>query len=78
MSLLARFAEDEPLAVLVDDAHLLDSTSAEAIVFAARRLVSDAVAIPVSVRAEEPGSALWASLPTLTVPGLDIDAAERR
>lgn len=76
LSLLARAAEDVPLAVLVDDAHLLDSPSAEALVFAARRLVSDAVAVLVSVRAGEPGSSLWASLPTLTVPGLDLEAAQ--
>ncbi|HEX2706195.1 MAG TPA: ATP-binding protein, partial [Candidatus Lustribacter sp.] len=66
LSLLCRAAEDRPLAVLVDDAHLLDSPSAGALVFAARRLVTDAVAILVSVRAEEPGTAAWGSLPTLT------------
>ncbi len=75
LSLLARAAEDAPLAVLVDDAHLLDSPSAEALVFAARRLVSDAVAVLVTARAGEPGAVLWASLPTLTVRGLDLPAA---
>lgn len=76
LSLLARAAEDVPLAVIVDDAHLLDSPSAQALVFAARRLESDAIAILVSVRAGEPGSALWATLPTLIVPALDLGAAE--
>ena len=36
-----------PLAVLVDDAHLLDRPSAEALVFAARRLIADPVAMLV-------------------------------
>lgn len=76
LSLLARAAEDAPLAVLVDDGHLLDLASAEALVFAARRLVSDAIAILVTVRAGEPGSALWATLPTMIVPGLGLEAAQ--
>lgn len=75
LSLLARAAEDLPLAVLVDDAHLLDQASAEALVFAARRLVSDAISILVSVRIGEPGSELWATLPTLVIRGLDLEAA---
>lgn len=76
LSLLCRAAEDRPLAVLVDDAHLLDSPSADALVFAARRLVSDAVAILACVRAGEAGAVPWTSLPTLTIEGLDLDAAE--
>ena len=75
LSLLSRAAEDRPLAVLVDDGHLIDGPSAEALVFAARRLLSDAVALLVTVRAGEPGAAVWASLPTLDVSGLDVEAA---
>jgi DNA-binding CsgD family transcriptional regulator len=76
LSLLARAAEDAPLAVLIDDAHLLDRPSAEALVFAGRRLVSDPVAILVTVRPSEPGAALWSPLPALTLTGLDLQAAE--
>lgn len=75
LSLLSRAAEDAPVAVVVDDAHLLDASSAEAIVFAARRLVSDPVAVLAGVREGEPGAALWDSLPTLHVTGLDLRAA---
>ena len=75
LSLLSRAAEDRPLAVLVDDGHLLDGPSAEALVFAARRLLSDAVAVVVAVRAGEPGAAVWAGLPTLRSAGLDVEAA---
>ncbi len=76
LSLLARAAEDAPLAVLVDDAHLLDAPSTEALVFAARRLVSDAVAMLLTVRADEPGAEAWAPLPTLIVRGLDLASAD--
>ncbi len=77
LSLLARAAEDLPLAVFVDDAHLLDAPSVQALVFAARRLVSDAVAMLVCIRADEPGSAPWTELPTTTVTGLDLEQAGR-
>ena len=40
LSLISRFAEEWPLLVLVDDAHLVDAPSAEALVFIARRLVA--------------------------------------
>jgi DNA-binding CsgD family transcriptional regulator len=75
LSLLARAAEDAPLAVLIDDAHLLDQPSAEAVAFAARRLISDPVAILVAVRPAEPGAVLWSSLPALSLAGLDLEAA---
>lgn len=74
LSLLCRAAEDAPLAVLVDDAHLLDAPSAEALVFAARRLVADPVAVLVGVRTGEPGAAAWDGLPGLAVVGLDLPA----
>ena len=47
LSLLAGVAEDTGVAVLVDDLHWLDRPSAEAIVFAARRLAHDRAACPV-------------------------------
>src|SRR5271165_6364528 len=41
LSLLAAYAEDGPVAVLVDDAHWVDGSSAQALLFAFRRLVAD-------------------------------------
>src|SRR3954447_660784 len=52
LSLLSRAAEDQPIAAFVDDAHLLDSPSLDALVFAARGLVTDRVAIVVGLRAD--------------------------
>src|SRR5690349_9022672 len=41
LSLLAAYADQEPVAVLVDDAQWLDDSSAQALLFAFRRLVAD-------------------------------------
>lgn len=77
LSLLSRAAEDRPVAVLVDDGHLLDQPTVEALTFAARRLLSDPVALLVSVRAAAPGAAAWSGLPCLSVNGLDPESAGR-
>ena len=77
LSLLSRAAEDRPIAALVDDGHLLDQPTVEALTFAARRLLSDPVALLVCVRASDPGAAAWSELPSLPVPGLDPESAGR-
>ncbi|HTZ87116.1 MAG TPA: ATP-binding protein, partial [Solirubrobacteraceae bacterium] len=45
LSLLAAYAEQGAVAMLIDDAHLLDRASAEALLFAVRRLVADPIAV---------------------------------
>ncbi|WP_315098394.1 ATP-binding protein, partial [uncultured Cellulomonas sp.] len=76
LSLLSRVAEDRPLAVIVDDAHLLDPPSAQALSFAARRLTADPVVVLLAVRDETASVVGSAGLPTLEVRGLaDADAA---
>jgi len=75
LSLLAAYAEDEPLLVLVDDAHWLDGSSAEALLFAVRRLVADPIAIVVAVREGEPSLLDGADLPVLRLGGLDRETA---
>src|SRR2546421_3707159 len=54
LSLLSAYAEEAPLAVLVDDAQWLDGSSAEALLFAIRRLVADPIAVVLTVREGEP------------------------
>ena len=77
LSLLSAYAEEAPLALLVDDAHLLDGSSAEALLFAARRLVADPIALVVAVREGEPSLLDGADLRVLRVGGLDrSDAVE--
>ena len=63
------------MAVLLDDAHLVDQPSAAALVFAARRLAADPVAVLVASRTGEPGTQAWHDLPVLEVTGLDLTAA---
>ena len=75
LSLLAAHAEASPTLVLVDDAHSLDRSSAEALLFALRRLLAEPLAAILSVRGGEPSLLDGADLPTLHVSGLDPDAA---
>ena len=75
LSLLAAYAEEAPVAVLVDDAHWLDGSSAQALLFAFRRLVADPIAVLIAVREGEPSLLDGADLPTLRVGGLTSDEA---
>ena len=69
VSLLSRYAEDAPVAVLVDDLHRLDRPSAEAVIFAARRLVADPVVVLLAARESECED-LLEGLPRLALTGL--------
>lgn len=75
LSLLSRFAEDLPVGVLVDDAHLLDRSSAQALTFAARRLAADPVVLLAAVRPGVTGPFSDAGLAVLPVGGLSTTAA---
>ena len=50
LGLLSAAAEERPLLVVVDDAHWLDPSSAEAIRFTARRLTAEGIALLVATR----------------------------
>ena len=77
LSLLSASAEQEPIALLVDDAHWLDRASAEALLFAARRLLADRIALVLTVREGQPSLLDGADLRVLTIAGLDrSEAAE--
>jgi DNA-binding CsgD family transcriptional regulator len=71
LSLLATYSEQTAVVVLVDDAHWLDGPSAEALLFAVRRLVADPVAVLVTVREGEPSLLDGADLPTIRIGGLN-------
>jgi DNA-binding CsgD family transcriptional regulator len=75
LSLLAAYSEEAPVAVLVDDAHWVDGSSADALLFAFRRLVADPVAVVLAVRHGEPSLLDGADLPTLRLAGLDRASA---
>jgi DNA-binding CsgD family transcriptional regulator len=75
LSLLSRYAEESPLLLVVDDAHVLDSPSAETLRFIARRLVADPIALLISTRPEPDAALYTAGLPVLELTGLDLSAA---
>ena len=63
LGLLAEAADEQPLVCVVDDAQWLDSASARALAFVARRLLAEKIALVFATRAL--GDAL-AGLPDLT------------
>jgi DNA-binding CsgD family transcriptional regulator len=74
LSLLSEAAAQQPLLCVVDDAQWLDRASAQALGFAARRLLAEPVALVFAAR--EPGEELG-GLPELPVGGLaEGDARE--
>lgn len=75
LSLLAEYADSAPVAVLVDDAHWLDGSSADALLFAFRRLLADPVAVVLTVRDGESSLLDGADLETIQLRGLDLSAA---
>jgi hypothetical protein len=75
LSLLAAHADEAPLLVLVDDVHWLDVSSAEALLFAVRRLVADPIGVVLAARAEEPSLLDGSGLPLLEVEGLDRESS---
>ncbi|HYH32578.1 MAG TPA: AAA family ATPase [Pseudonocardia sp.] len=74
LSLLAQLAEEAPLLCLVDDAQWLDRPSAEALLFAARRLDREGVAIVFAVR-EHAGAFAPDGVPEVPLTGLDRESA---
>jgi hypothetical protein len=69
LSLLAEVAEDRPLICLIDDAQWLDLVSAHTLLFVARRLLAERVALVFAVREPSDGFEL-AGLAELVVRGL--------
>lgn len=70
LSLLAAHAEQGPAAVLIDDAQWIDESSAQALLFAVRRLVADPIAVLIAVREDEPSALDGADLPQRRIGGL--------
>ncbi len=74
LSVLAETAEVEPLLCVIDDAHWLDEASAQALLFAARRLHLEQIALLFAAR--DDGSGFDApGLPELGLGGLASGAA---
>jgi DNA-binding CsgD family transcriptional regulator len=75
LSLLGVAGEEAPLLGIVDDAQWLDRSSAEALLFAARRLEAENVALLLAVRDGHPTLFDRAALPEIRPTSLDHDDA---
>jgi DNA-binding CsgD family transcriptional regulator len=75
LSLLSELAERRPVLCLVDDAHWLDKSSADALVFVARRLDAEGIAMLFAAREGEARGFAPGDLPALPVKPLDSEAS---
>ena len=76
LTLLSDFAERRPVRCLVDDAHWLDTPSAEALLFVARRLAAEGIALLFAAREADGRRFEAPDIPALELRGLSVDAAE--
>jgi DNA-binding CsgD family transcriptional regulator len=76
LTLLAELSDNQPLLCVVDDAHWLDRDSAMALVFAARRMDAEGVALIFAAR-EEGRYLVSSGLPEVRLDALDQDAASQ-
>jgi DNA-binding CsgD family transcriptional regulator len=72
LSLLAAAAEPDAVLCVVDDAQWVDQASADALCFAARRLLADRVAFLFAVRDGEGGQFCTAGCDEMRVEGLEL------
>jgi len=75
LSLLADTAEERPVLAIADDAHWLDEASAAALLFVARRLRAERVALLFAARDGDASGFDAGELPCLTLGGLTGEAA---
>jgi len=75
LSVLTEAAEDGPVLCVVDDAHWLDDASADALLFAARRLQADRVALVFAARDADARTFRHDGVPALELGALDAAAA---
>jgi DNA-binding CsgD family transcriptional regulator len=76
LGLVGRAAEDGPVGIVVDDGHLVDPASADALAFAARRVGADPVFIAVAARDGTGSPWIGSGLPRLELGALGRDATE--
>jgi DNA-binding CsgD family transcriptional regulator len=75
LSLLAEAAEEQPLLCIIDDSHWIDSASAEAILFCARRIHAEGVVMLMAAREGERRRFDSPGVPDLVLDGLAPGAA---
>jgi DNA-binding CsgD family transcriptional regulator len=75
LSLLAATAETSAVVGVIDDAHWLDTASADALAFAARRLTAEPIGLVFAAREDDAHRFDAAGLPELQIENLDATAA---
>jgi pimeloyl-ACP methyl ester carboxylesterase/tetratricopeptide (TPR) repeat protein len=75
LTLLSELAERRPVLCLVDDAQWLDTPSSDALLFVARRLDAEGIAMLFAVRENEEDPFVAERLPELILRGLEPSAA---
>ncbi|MBZ4323114.1 helix-turn-helix transcriptional regulator, partial [Streptomyces sp. SCA2-4] len=75
LTLLDGLAEQQPLLCLVDDAQWLDRESADALLFATRRLGAEPIAVLLAVREDDAPAFPAPGVPELRLSGLDAASA---
>jgi DNA-binding CsgD family transcriptional regulator len=73
LSVLTAAAEERPLVILVDDFQWLDAESVQILLFVARRLVDEPLAMVLAVRVEPDVAMPDVGLPVLSLTGLSTD-----
>jgi DNA-binding CsgD family transcriptional regulator len=74
LSLLAAAAEDAPVLALLDDVQWLDAASADALLFAARRLAAERIAVLAAGREDDKGAFDRRGFETVELAGIERDA----
>jgi len=77
LTMLSEAGEDGPVLCIVDDAHWLDAASAAALMFVARRLRADPVAVLFAARDGDVRTFVADGVPTLVLGGLSGPAARQ-
>src|SRR6188508_2440313 len=75
LHLLGDCSESEPILLLLDDAHWLDHSTAEALAFVARRLESDPIVLIIAMRDSFASPFIDARIPELRVEALSDESA---
>ena len=75
LGLIAEAAGTQPVLCVVDDAHWLDEESANALLFTARRVGVERIAMLLAARDQDEANFEATGVPTLSVPGLSSGAA---
>jgi hypothetical protein len=75
LATLGVLADAAPALVVVDDVHWMDAASRGALLFAARRLLGEGVALLIAERSGTPSNAATDDLPVLELEGLTPDAS---